>query len=45
MENDIPYSAWALLCYAAGHGLIWDVEASQMRTTQPARGTAEDGDV
>ncbi|WP_322058470.1 XRE family transcriptional regulator [Paraburkholderia sp. J63] len=30
-ETDIPYSAWALLCHAAGHGAIWDINADEMR--------------
>lgn len=25
-ESAIPYSAWALLCHAAGLGIIWDAE-------------------
>jgi len=25
-ENEIPYSAWALLCHAAGFGHIWETE-------------------
>jgi hypothetical protein len=24
-ETGIPYSAWALLCYAAGFGHIWEI--------------------
>jgi hypothetical protein len=44
MENDIPYSAWALLCYAAGYGPIWEVDPLQMRTTRPAQDNAHDSD-
>jgi hypothetical protein len=24
-DNEIPYSAWALLCYVAGFGAIWEL--------------------
>lgn len=30
-ETEIPYSAWALLCYAAGLGTIWDIDIDEMR--------------
>ncbi|MFM0562163.1 XRE family transcriptional regulator [Paraburkholderia sediminicola] len=42
-ENEIPYSAWALLCHAAGHGLIWEVDASEMRTTLPPVDSSDAG--
>ena len=25
-ESKIPYAAWALLCWFAGHGVIWDID-------------------
>ncbi len=25
-DTGIPYSAWALLCYAAGFGHIWEIQ-------------------
>lgn len=29
--TEIPYSAWALLCYAAGLGAIWEISAEEIR--------------
>ena len=42
-ENDIPYSAWALLCYAAGYGLIWEIDPSKMRTTHGSNDMEDSG--
>lgn len=30
-ETRIPYASWALLCYAADLGTIWDVDTDEMR--------------
>ena len=30
-ETKIPYAAWALLCYAANLGSIWDIDIEEMR--------------
>lgn len=30
-EARIPYTAWALLCYAAGLGTIWEISVDEMR--------------
>jgi hypothetical protein len=30
-ETRIPYAAWALLCYAADLGAIWEIDTDEMR--------------
>ncbi|CAE6850463.1 XRE family transcriptional regulator [Paraburkholderia aspalathi] len=35
-ETRIPYAAWALLCYAADLGNIWEVEIDEMRAFRRA---------
>lgn len=40
-EADIPYSAWALLCHAAGFGPIWVVSAEEIRKARPTASRAD----
>ena len=40
-EADIPYSAWALLCHAAGLGQIWQISPDEMRKARPRSGQAD----
>ncbi|WP_321899448.1 XRE family transcriptional regulator [Paraburkholderia heleia] len=30
-EARIPYATWALLCYAAGLGNIWEIDVDELR--------------
>ncbi|MEM5386691.1 XRE family transcriptional regulator [Paraburkholderia phymatum] len=35
-ETRIPYAAWALLCYAADLGTIWQIDTDEMRSFRRA---------
>ena len=33
-DAPIPYASWALLCYAAGYGAIWEISIEEMRKSR-----------